>query len=163
MHVGNVLTVMMVGCCDARNALSLGIVALLCIALRYACSLISQHFSDLFLKKWNGSFFDKSSLHDAGLRIQLGHGGGKCITPTPGPITFIVFDVSGIHYAAIPSNHHSLSSLQVFTKFQLTSVTVAQMVSFPIISNFYELVGFLLLSFALKQPSHFTLSISTMS
>jgi hypothetical protein len=35
MHVGNVLTVMMVGCCNARNALSLCIVAMLYIALRY--------------------------------------------------------------------------------------------------------------------------------
>jgi hypothetical protein len=40
MHVGNVLTVMMVGCCDARNASSLCIVAMLCIALRYVHSLV---------------------------------------------------------------------------------------------------------------------------
>ena len=40
-HVGDVLTVMMVGCCDARNASSLCIVALLCIALRHVFSLIS--------------------------------------------------------------------------------------------------------------------------
>jgi hypothetical protein len=35
MHVGNVLTVMMVVCCDARIALLLCIVAMLYIALRY--------------------------------------------------------------------------------------------------------------------------------
>ena len=39
-HVGNVLTVMMVACCDVRNALSLCIVAMLCIALRYVHSLV---------------------------------------------------------------------------------------------------------------------------
>ena len=40
MHVGNVLTALMVGCCDARNASSLFIVAMLYIALRYVHSLV---------------------------------------------------------------------------------------------------------------------------
>src|SRR5271155_1406731 len=57
-------------------------------------------FSNCF-KKWNGIFFQKSSLYDSGLCIQLGHGGAKCIAPTPGPITFTVVDVSGIHNVAI--------------------------------------------------------------
>jgi hypothetical protein len=52
-------------------------------------------------KKWNGSFFEKSSLRDSGLCIQLGHGGGNCIAPTPGPTTFIVVDVSGIQNVVI--------------------------------------------------------------
>jgi hypothetical protein len=66
------------------------------------CSLLClKQFSDHFLKRWNGSFFEKSSLHDSGLRIQLGHGGTKCISPTPGPIAFTVVDVSGIHKVAI--------------------------------------------------------------
>ena len=59
---------------------------------------------------------------------------------------------------------HSLWLMfQGFIRLRLTSVIVAQMVSFLITSNFYELVGFLPLSFAPKQPSHFTVSISTMS
>jgi hypothetical protein len=121
--------------------------------------------SDHFLKKWNGSFFEKSSLKDAGLRIQLGHGGAKCIAPTPGPLTFIAIDVSGTHnvQVAIHFNHSLSLSFQEFTMLRLTSAIVAQMVSFPTTSNFYELVGFLLPSLALKQPSHFTVSISTMS
>jgi hypothetical protein len=59
---------------------------------------------------------------------------------------------------------HSLWLMfQVSIMLRLTTVIVAQMVSFPITSNFYELVGFLLLLFVLKQPSHFTVSTSTTS
>ena len=46
-------------------------------------------------------FFEKSTLQDAGLCIQLGHGGAKCIAPAPGPSKFIIVDVSGIHNVAI--------------------------------------------------------------
>jgi hypothetical protein len=67
-----------------------------------------EHFYDSFLKKWNGSFFEKSSLHDSGLRIQLGHGGAKCIAPSPGPNSFTVVDVSGIHNV-----HHSITLTQL--------------------------------------------------
>jgi hypothetical protein len=62
---------------------------------------LSKTVSDSFLKKWNGLFFEKSNLQDSGLRIQLGHGGAKCIAPTPGPSKFIVVDVTGIHKVAI--------------------------------------------------------------
>ena len=59
---------------------------------------------------------------------------------------------------------YSLSLMfQVFIMLQLTTAIVTQMVSFPITSKFYELVGFLLHSFVLKQPSHFTVLTSTMS
>jgi CxC2 like cysteine cluster associated with KDZ transposases len=125
--------------------------------------LCLELFSDFLLKKWNGDFFEKSSLRDAGLRIQLGHGGGKCIAPTPGPITFIVVDVSGIYNVTI-HNDHSLSLMaQASTMWRSTSAIVAQMVSFLITSKFFVLVGSLPPSFALKQPSHFTVSISTMN
>ena len=40
MLVGDVLTAMMGGCCDARNVLLLCMLAMLCIALRYDCSLL---------------------------------------------------------------------------------------------------------------------------
>ena len=69
--------------------------------------------------------------------------------------------------SAFPQHQDQLHSLwlifQVFTRLQLTSVIVAQMVLFLITFNFYELVGSLLLSFTLKQPSPSIVSISTMS
>jgi hypothetical protein len=35
------------------------------------------------------------------LRIQLGHEGAKCVSPSTGPSAFTVIDVSGIHGVAI--------------------------------------------------------------
>ncbi|KIJ90576.1 hypothetical protein K443DRAFT_35778, partial [Laccaria amethystina LaAM-08-1] len=46
------------------------------------------------VERWNGLFFDKDSLHNLGLRYQLGHSGERCPFPLPGPQNFIVFDTS---------------------------------------------------------------------
>ncbi|KIL68676.1 hypothetical protein M378DRAFT_184632 [Amanita muscaria Koide BX008] len=53
------------------------------------------------VEKWNGFFFEKVSLRDLGLVVQLGHGGAKCIHPAPGPKGFSVFDISGVHRVTI--------------------------------------------------------------
>ncbi|KAF8333820.1 hypothetical protein F5887DRAFT_892938 [Amanita rubescens] len=53
------------------------------------------------IEKWTGRFFDKDSLQNLGLRVQLGHGGNPCPSPSPGPSTFTVFDTSGYHIVAI--------------------------------------------------------------
>ena len=97
---------------------------MLCIILRYGCFF---YFKILFwgFWKWNGLFFKKSSLHNAGLHIQLGHGGASCISPKWGPLAFTVVDVSGIHlitidfcnrwqvgsFARLSSSHHWLLRL----------------------------------------------------
>jgi len=52
-------------------------------------------------QKWNGKFFEKTSLSNLGLWIQLGHDGASCPCPCPGPQGFMVFDVSGAHYVNI--------------------------------------------------------------
>ena len=49
----------------------------------------------------NGFYFCRSSLHEAGLRIQLGHDGAKCISPISGPPAFTVTDLSGVHCVAV--------------------------------------------------------------
>jgi len=48
-------------------------------------------------QRWTGQFFDKVSLKELGVRVQLGHGGHVCPCPSPGPPGFMVFDTSGIH------------------------------------------------------------------
>ncbi|KAM6491450.1 hypothetical protein JOM56_013019 [Amanita muscaria] len=53
------------------------------------------------IEHWNGSFFEKASLQSLGLRIQLGHGGLPCHSPSPGPLGFCVVDLSGIHYVSV--------------------------------------------------------------
>ena len=56
-----------------------------------------QNLNSYCPQKWTGEFFDKTCLKDLGLRVQLGHGGGVCPCPSPGPPDFIVFDSSVIH------------------------------------------------------------------
>ncbi|KAJ7278650.1 hypothetical protein C8J57DRAFT_1221491 [Mycena rebaudengoi] len=52
--------------------------------------------------KWNGIFFEKSPLHDLGLRIQLGHAPRQlCDKPEPAPRDFVVLHDNGIHEVAV--------------------------------------------------------------
>ena len=66
----------------------------------YKSSDVNQS-PDLVWKRWNGEFFDKDSLQSLGLHYQLGHAGGCCPSPQPGPRNFVVFDISGPHSLAI--------------------------------------------------------------
>src|SRR5882762_2725004 len=51
---------------------------------------------------WNGLFFQRSSLKDLGLRVQLGHAPGRfCPTKEPGHKNFAVIDANGIHSVAV--------------------------------------------------------------
>jgi hypothetical protein len=52
-------------------------------------------------QRWNGDFFAKDSLQNLGLRYQLGHSGGRCPCPEPGPKNFVVFDISGPHWISV--------------------------------------------------------------
>ncbi|KAM6493543.1 hypothetical protein JOM56_011677 [Amanita muscaria] len=62
-----------------------------------ACLVAAHHIHPLHrVKEWNGSFFSKTSLHSLGLKIQLGHGEGKCPSLADALI-FCVFDTSGVH------------------------------------------------------------------
>lgn len=50
------------------------------------------------LQKWNGLFFEKTTLRDLGLCVQLGHvPGSACVNPEPGPTEFTVIHTNGIH------------------------------------------------------------------
>ena len=62
--------------------------------------LLFKYFSEVLEMEWF-FFFEKSNLGNAGLRIQLGHGGATCISPKQGPLAFTVVDVSGIHFITI--------------------------------------------------------------
>lgn len=58
--------------------------------------------SNCCTQRWNGSFFERMSLKECGLLIQLGHSGLHiCPRPTPGPKNFTVVDTSGIHQVAV--------------------------------------------------------------
>ncbi|KAJ7510750.1 hypothetical protein B0H11DRAFT_1701190 [Mycena galericulata] len=52
----------------------------------------------IILKEWNGAFFERRSLAELGLVVQLGHPPGyACPTARPGHELFVVIDVTGIH------------------------------------------------------------------
>jgi hypothetical protein len=56
-----------------------------------------------YLQKWNGRFFEPTSLRDIGLRIQLCHGtGSRCLNPQPAQgDKFVVIHTNGIHTISI--------------------------------------------------------------
>ncbi|KAG2092145.1 uncharacterized protein F5147DRAFT_748044 [Suillus discolor] len=47
--------------------------------------------------KWNGQYFERTSLKDIGLRVQLGHSDMTCACPVRGHTDFLVLHVNGIH------------------------------------------------------------------
>ncbi|KAF8503805.1 hypothetical protein F5888DRAFT_1606584, partial [Russula emetica] len=66
-----------------------------------AC-LVERHDQSPLHIMWNGSFFQCATLHDLGLRIQLGHTYGHlCPTRTLANATFTVIHSNAIHTIAI--------------------------------------------------------------
>ncbi|KAK7057356.1 CxC2 domain-containing protein [Favolaschia claudopus] len=51
------------------------------------------------IERWNGVFFERTSLKELGLRIQFGH--ANCTCPQAGHKNFIVLDVGGVHEVAV--------------------------------------------------------------
>lgn len=58
--------------------------------LRFQCS-----------QRWNGRFFESTTLKSLGLRVQLGHWHLRCINPIAGAEDFTVLHVNGIHKVAV--------------------------------------------------------------
>ncbi|KAJ7772152.1 hypothetical protein B0H14DRAFT_2539080 [Mycena olivaceomarginata] len=51
-----------------------------------------------YLQEWNGSFFERRSLKELGLVIQLGHPPGySCSYPLKANKGFVVIDITGVH------------------------------------------------------------------
>ena len=49
------------------------------------------------LQKWNGKFFERVTLKQLGLAVQIGHEDMHCYCPERGHTDFLVIDVNGIH------------------------------------------------------------------
>ncbi|KAI6145951.1 hypothetical protein BKA82DRAFT_4330489 [Pisolithus tinctorius] len=49
------------------------------------------------IKKWNRKFFERVTLKQLGLIVQLGHEDMFCYCPEHGHLDFIIIDVNGIH------------------------------------------------------------------
>ncbi|KAF8978515.1 hypothetical protein BDQ17DRAFT_1394724 [Cyathus striatus] len=53
------------------------------------------------IEMWNGLFFEKESLQNIGLNIQLGHGGADCSRTTDTNINIVVVDTTGVHNISV--------------------------------------------------------------
>ncbi|THU98726.1 hypothetical protein K435DRAFT_818771 [Dendrothele bispora CBS 962.96] len=72
----------------------------------FCASCIVESHSRLplhWIERWNGQFFEASSLRSLGLRVQLGHGPhSRCINPKQAHSDdFAVIHVNGIHSVAV--------------------------------------------------------------
>ncbi|KAK7021990.1 hypothetical protein VNI00_017092 [Paramarasmius palmivorus] len=72
-----------------------------CFSRRLLCAgcMVAEHQTRPFdrVEKWNGSFFERTTLQKLGLIIQLGHPiGEKCSQPQPSRTGFVVVDLEGI-------------------------------------------------------------------
>lgn len=56
-------------------------------------------------QRWNGECFERTTLRDLGLRIQLGHLDGECVNPERGPRLFTVLHTNGIHLVHVDFCH----------------------------------------------------------
>jgi hypothetical protein len=54
------------------------------------------------MKHWTGAHFERTSLQDVGLVVQLGHEDGQpCVCPEEGPKGFTVVSTNGIHKVSV--------------------------------------------------------------
>ncbi|KAJ6506688.1 hypothetical protein C8R45DRAFT_816824 [Mycena sanguinolenta] len=73
-----------------------------CHGLQMFCAActVTKHSSlpTHWVEKWNGEYFERHSLYDLGLVVQLGHPAGySCPTARAAHKDFVVIDVTGIH------------------------------------------------------------------
>ncbi|KDQ59839.1 hypothetical protein JAAARDRAFT_56787 [Jaapia argillacea MUCL 33604] len=71
--------------------------------LRCGDCLVDNHLALPFhcIECWTRLFFDKTSLQDLGLTIQLGHSRSSCPCLLPRPIDLLVFHVNGLHHISL--------------------------------------------------------------
>ncbi|KIJ31208.1 hypothetical protein M422DRAFT_186299 [Sphaerobolus stellatus SS14] len=50
------------------------------------------------IERWNGQYFDSTSLRELGLRVSLGHSGALCPNPQKHISKFCVMDTTGFHF-----------------------------------------------------------------
>ncbi|KAG1846964.1 hypothetical protein C8R48DRAFT_750553 [Suillus tomentosus] len=53
------------------------------------------------INKWNSRYFERMSLKDIGLHVQLGHSDMTCACPVGGHSEFLVLHVNGIHHVNV--------------------------------------------------------------
>ncbi|KZW00060.1 hypothetical protein EXIGLDRAFT_604997 [Exidia glandulosa HHB12029] len=72
-----------------------------------ASRMVQDHALSPFhrVQKWNGAYFDRASLCDAGLSLHLGHEGTRCprVSAEEAGTVFTIGDLTGVHKIAVVS------------------------------------------------------------
>lgn len=86
--------------------------------------------SPLFLQQWNGYYFKKISLQALGLRIQLGHDGSSCPSPSLSNLMSTILHTNGIHSVYIDQctchEGHNVHITSQFLRLGLWPATVVK-------------------------------------
>lgn len=119
--------------------------------MRTPCISLAQSVVYLCLQRWNGSWFEKTSLKELGLIVQLGHPPGEhCANPEPSTTSsFIILDDHGVHDVSLNycgCGSAELHSIQLL-RYQLFPATVTRPKS---AATFRLLEHYHLLSFEAK-------------
>ena len=93
---------------------------------RYELSFSGWFNSDSRPQRWNQLFFEKTTLKEMGLRVQLGHMVSVCLVPRPGHKDFIVLHTNGLHYVAVDfcGCDHRITSRQQLLRIEWYPATV---------------------------------------
>lgn len=90
-----------------------------------SCAVSAHSFLPFHkIRKWNGSFFEPTSLNICGLILHMNHGQGSCphVKEAPAPQDLTVVDTNGVHIVSIgwcccfgaPSFAEQLFSRRIF-------------------------------------------------
>ncbi|KAJ7724298.1 hypothetical protein B0H14DRAFT_562008 [Mycena olivaceomarginata] len=82
--------------CAQQTCFGLWLYCQKCVVARHA--FLPTHW----IQEWNGTFFERRSLKDLNLVVQLGHPPGTdCNNPEKATKTFVIIDVTGVQYVAL--------------------------------------------------------------
>jgi hypothetical protein len=86
-------------------------------------------------QEWKGARFRRITLHELGLRVQLGHGHQSCPMKVPGHTDFVVIALNGIHHVNVdfcgcfgrPDSYIQLLEMQWWPSTPIAPQTAATM------------------------------------
>ncbi|KAH8115645.1 hypothetical protein DFH11DRAFT_1507356, partial [Phellopilus nigrolimitatus] len=98
------------------------------------------------IEKWNGVFWEKSTLRSLGLKVYLGHAGEPCASPSPQQY-LVVYHVNGFHLINIiycgcnasPGSWQKRNQLMRVRWYPATSKDPGTAFTFAMLDQFHEL------------------------
>ncbi|KAF8425033.1 hypothetical protein L210DRAFT_3421490 [Boletus edulis BED1] len=118
------------------------------------CTVSNHHLNPLHsIKKWNGAFFERDSLINIGLRIQLGHNANETCRLPVKKDNFMVIDCHGIQTVAVDfcGCETAQTPVRQLLRFRWFPATVSEPST---VATFRVLEQFQLLSFESKVSTY---------